>query len=187
MAPRYVLVAPFAHDLTPLSQGPVECGPGTRAADEHAVREAQTYKNAIILLTATRAGKQYGSVLMWPLMERHIDSLHPVCPVVHECARWFNTLGEILGIIKYIKRMRRRGVEFEEVILAVKDWHKPRTLWLAKVAFLLCRISDIPVRAVTHESPPGAQPTQMERRLEFFKFLRQLFLLPFWAWQEKLL
>lgn len=99
--PETILVV-LAADLRKTADGTIVCGENTKANCDEAIAFARHVPKPLILLTATKAGKQFDHVMLGRVMQEYVDAEAPDIPTDFHEARLFNTYGEVSAAVDYV-------------------------------------------------------------------------------------
>ena len=141
---KYIMVVAF--DLAFDPTGEVIPGPETKIACHRAIRIArQDASKSIIVATAGIAPSKWKNVWMAESIQKYIRSVDRDVGVLCYTALTFNTYGEMECLAKMLKMSPVQNSKTNEVVLAVKWWHAPRSLFLCRHHLKKCGLGHLPV------------------------------------------
>ncbi len=121
-----------ACDLARNESGKVIIGPETKIACDRAVEIARKLPDYLVFLTAGCASEKWDEVWMADTMNEYIRTQGDIHCWIGKASS-FNTDGEMRMLADMIIPSRYKSLlPVEEVILAVKWWHAPRSWLLCK-------------------------------------------------------
>jgi hypothetical protein len=134
-----------ACDLNRDSQGCVVVGPETKIACDRAIRLfSADPQNSVIIATAGRASFKWNYAWMAKVIEDYVSSSGNRDPMrfVAGNADTFNTSGEMKCLAHHAVT---QNADKDEIILAVKWWHAPRSKFLCRYWLKRLGVSHVPV------------------------------------------
>jgi len=139
----FIVAHDLARNVTGQNYGSFTVGPETRIACDRAVEIVNSIvmcdkcsdgvTDVAIVATAGHASTPYGYIYMAQVMKDYLRKRVPEnIPILIRRAEKFNTSGEMEALAELIDNLNQRRNNIENITLAVKWWHAPRSWCLCK-------------------------------------------------------